>query len=103
GDSPTPQTKFCGLTFLIASYAAASARPQIAADWFVPPEFHCGLTNRGWLHSFMTMNWCTAGKVCAIVAAHWANWLIRAVLPHESGSFDGAHFAPPVKTWEWSG
>src|SRR5206468_8535611 len=68
GDSPTPHTKFRLLTALSASYEAASARPQIWADWFCPLWSHCGFTKRGWLHSFMTMNSCTLGKVRATCA-----------------------------------
>src|SRR6516164_6088242 len=65
GERPTPQTKFELETALSASYEAASARPQTMADWFAPAVFHCGFTNKGWLHSFMTMNWCTVGNVWA--------------------------------------
>jgi hypothetical protein len=103
GESPTPQTKFELETALRASYAAASARPQTIADWFPPAEFHCGFTNSGWLHSFMTMNWCTVGNVCATIAVHEANCWILVASPQESGSVEALHFFPSVSACECSG
>jgi hypothetical protein len=47
GDSPTPHTTSWLFTAWSASYDAASARPQISADWFWPALFHCGLMNNG--------------------------------------------------------
>ena len=60
----------------------------MAADWFEPAVSHCGLTNSGWLHSFMTMNWCTVGKVRATIAAQAANCAIRVESPHAAGSVE---------------
>src|SRR5262249_6104852 len=103
GERPTPQTKFELETALRASYAATSARPHTAADWFALRAFHCGLTKSGWLHSFMTMNWCTVGKVCATIAVQAANCWILVVSPHERGSVDAGHRFPSVSACEWSG
>src|SRR5262245_34275767 len=103
GESPTPQTKLPGSTALSASYAAATARPQIAADWFWPAAFHCGLTKSGWLHSFMTTNWCTVGNVLATRETQLANCWIRALLPHDSGSADVLQRLPSVKACECAG
>ena len=58
---------------------------------------------RGWLHSFMTTNWLTLSKRRATAAAHAANCWIRYVSPHDSGSLEGAHRLPPVKTIECAG
>src|SRR6266404_6641926 len=103
GERPTPQMKLELATALIASYAAIRARPQIAADWLFPALSHCGLTTRGWLHSFMTANWVTLGKRFATDAAHNANCWILPVLPHASGSIDGAHLLPPVNAMDRMG
>src|SRR5438477_9526131 len=103
GERPMPQTKSELETPLIASYAAASARPQISADWFAPDLSHCGLTKRGWLHSFMTTNWLTVGNRAATAAAQAANCWIRVVLPQASGSLDGLHLVPPVSAIECAG
>ena len=103
GERPMPQTKAALETPLIASYAAASARPQISADWFAPDRSHCGLTKRGWLHSFMTTNWLTDGNRRATAAAQKANCWMRLVSPHDSGSIEGAHLLPRVKAIEWAG
>src|SRR4051794_30262598 len=103
GDRPTPQTKFCGLAAFSASYDAARARPQTCADWFAVPLDHCGFTNSGWLHSFITTNWRTLGKALAPGAGQSANCSIRALLPQDSGSVDARHLLPPVKTCECSG
>src|SRR5262249_28781057 len=86
GAGPTAQTKFQLETRLSASDAAASALPATVANWFAPYVFHCGFTNSGWLHSFMTMNCCTVGKVCATIAVHAANCWIFVESPQESGS-----------------
>src|SRR5581483_8745001 len=76
GDRPTPQTKSALFTRLMASYEAASARPQTEADWFWLAAFHCGLTNSGWLHSFITTNWRTVGNAAATAPAHAPNcWI----------------------------
>ena len=64
---------------------------------------HCGFTNSGWLHSFMTTNSRTLGNVRATLAAHAANCWMRAVLPHASGFVDGAQPAPFVNACECSG
>ena len=84
-------------------YAAASALPQMAADWLSPVVPHCGFTNRGWSHSFMTMNSCTVGKVRATAVTHAANCAIFVGSPHELGFVEGAHFVPPVKACECNG
>src|SRR5579862_2432806 len=91
GERPTPQTKFWLLTPCRASYEAASARPQISADWFWPDWSYCGFTKRSWLHSFITMNSCTDGNVFATSAVHDAKAWICCVLPQPCGSVDGAH------------
>src|SRR5579862_6354036 len=91
GERPMPQTKFARLARLSASYAAASARPQTCADSFCPAEPHCGLRKSGWLHSFMTTNWCTVGKAAATCPVQPANSSILPVLPHAVGSADGWH------------
>src|SRR5919206_3259731 len=70
GERPTPQTKLPLFTAFSASYDATSARPQISADTFAPAVSHCGLMNSGWLHSFMTTNWCTLGNERATRAVH---------------------------------
>src|SRR5262245_34563506 len=95
-ESPTPQTKFALLTLLIASYAAASARPRVLAATFWSLASHCGLMNSGWLHSFMATNCRTVGNVCATCAVHSANARMLSLSPHASGSLDGLHFAEPV-------
>src|SRR5579862_6336032 len=82
GESPIPHTKLDGSTACSASYAAASARPQTSADWFVPATVHCGLTKYAWLHSFMTTNWCTVGNVRATSAVHAAKRWMRTESPH---------------------
>src|SRR5262245_57884138 len=103
GERPMPHTWMPALTPLSASYAAASARPQIAAAWFCPDASHCGFTNSGWLHSFITTYSRTLGNVRATSAAQAANCWMRTVLPHASGSDAGAQRAPLVSACECSG
>src|SRR5262245_26443504 len=96
GESPRPQTTFARFAAFSASYAAASARPQIVADWFCPAASHCGLRNSGWLHSFMTTNWRTVGKASATCPVQPPKSLISLLSPQAVGSRDGRQRFPPV-------
>ncbi len=69
----------------------------------MPAVFHCGLTNSGWLHSFMTMNSRTVGNVWATVAVQAAKAAMLALFPHAWGFVDGVQRCPPVKACECSG
>src|SRR5438093_11129067 len=72
GDRPTPQTNVSSSIAFKASYEIASARPQMPAETIFPP-LNCGWRKRGWLHSFMTMNCLTAGKVSLSFRTNAAN------------------------------